>query len=114
MRIKLIKKSGSEIVSRHASQHLPTLLKQSLTSSALSPKGYENAIKQAISEEEELLVQELRDGEEDYAFAGSTLALVLLDLKSGTVVTGNLGDSKVLLGTLDNEDRVADVVCLHF
>lgn len=56
-------------------------------------------------------MQAFKNGEEDYAFAGSTLALVLLDLKSGALVTGNLGDSKVFLGTLDNEDQVEDVVC---
>ncbi|EYE94308.1 PP2C family serine/threonine-protein phosphatase [Aspergillus ruber CBS 135680] len=103
---------GSGIVSKHASQHLPSLLTQSLTSSALNPESYESAIKSAISSEEEQIVQAFKDGEEEYAFAGSTLALVLLDLKSGTLFTGNMGDSKVFLGTLDSGDQVEDVKCL--
>lgn len=105
--------SGSGIVSKHASQHLPSLLTQSLTSSALNPESYESAIKSAISSEEEQIVQAFKDGEEEYAFAGSTLALVLLDLKSGTLFTGNMGDSKVFLGTLDSGDQVEDVVCCY-
>lgn len=57
-----------------------------------------------------MLIQEFKNGEADYAFAGSTLALVLLDFKRGVLVVGNLGDSKVLLGTLGDDDQVEDVV----
>lgn len=56
-------------------------------------------------------MQEFKHGEADYVFAGSTVALVVLDLERGVIVTGNVGDSKVILGVAGEGDGVEDVVC---
>lgn len=43
-------------------------------------------------------MKEYNAGHDEYAFSGATVAISLVDLSSGLLTTGNLGDSHVVLG----------------
>ncbi|CAK44564.1 phosphatase 2C-like domain-containing protein [Aspergillus niger] len=83
-----------------------------LASGELRQGNYESAIERAIQAEEEELLQGFWAGEELFAVAGSTAALVVVNLTRGILVVANLGDSHVLLGEADGEDHTSlKVVC---
>ncbi|GKZ85623.1 hypothetical protein AnigIFM56816_011593 [Aspergillus niger] len=78
-----------------------------LASGELRQGNYESAIEQAIQAEEEELLQGFWAGEELFAVAGSTAALVVVNLTRGILVVANLGDSHVLLGEADGADHTS-------
>ncbi|GLA26867.1 hypothetical protein AnigIFM63326_004044 [Aspergillus niger] len=78
-----------------------------LASGELRQGNYESAIEQAIQAEEEELLQGFWAGEELFAVAGSTAALVVVNLTLGILVVANLGDSHVLLGEADGADHTS-------
>ncbi|PYH42898.1 uncharacterized protein BP01DRAFT_302335 [Aspergillus saccharolyticus JOP 1030-1] len=86
---------GSSKVAKHARDNIPRYLKES---HALAKGEYEEAIAEAIHKEEEQLLHEFWAGEDKHAQAGTTMALVILNLKRGVLVVGNVGDSDVVLG----------------
>lgn len=102
-------KSASDKVAEHASKNIRRLL---ISSGELRQGNYESAIERAIQAEEEELLQGFWAGEELFAVAGSTAALVVVNLTRGILVVANLGDSHVLLGEADGEDHTSlKVVC---
>ncbi|GKZ20033.1 hypothetical protein AbraIFM66951_001625 [Aspergillus brasiliensis] len=95
---------GSDKVAEHAS----TNIRQSLMASKELEQGnYESAIANAIEAEEKELLQGFWAGEEMFAVAGSTAALVVVNLTKGILVVANLGDSHVLLGEADGADNAS-------
>ncbi|KAL4914410.1 phosphatase 2C-like domain-containing protein [Aspergillus aurantiobrunneus] len=89
---------GSDAVAKHAREYVPQLVFESLD----AKKGnYETAMQAAIDQEDTLLLREFSDGEDQFATAGSTVSLALVDLKEGVLVVGNLGDSHILLAEKD-------------
>ncbi|KAL5341009.1 phosphatase 2C-like domain-containing protein [Aspergillus crustosus] len=89
---------GSHSIAKHAQLNML----QFLLASPEFPKGnYEQAMQAAIDKEEKTLFQEFKDGKEHFAVAGSTASLVILNLSTGVLVVGNLGDSHVLLAERD-------------
>ncbi|KAL4877765.1 phosphatase 2C-like domain-containing protein [Aspergillus karnatakaensis] len=89
---------GSHLVAQHAQ----TNILQSILASPEFRKGhYEAAMQAAIDKEEETLFKEFRDGEEKFAVAGSTASIAVVNLSSGTLVVGNLGDSHILLAEVE-------------
>ncbi|GIK07596.1 hypothetical protein Aspvir_003262 [Aspergillus viridinutans] len=89
---------GSRKVAQHAARHIRELL---FEGDALQAGRYEDAIRQAIRKEEEMLLEECQDGEDKFAIAGSTVSVVIINLTQGVMVVGNLGDSHVLMGECD-------------
>ncbi|KAI9368389.1 phosphatase 2C-like domain-containing protein [Aspergillus egyptiacus] len=87
---------GSDTVSKHAKKHLAGLL---FETAQLKSGDYEGAVKEAIRLEESLLHTHR---ERKY---GSTVALCLIDLETGLLVTGNLGHSHILLAELGGPGR---------
>jgi serine/threonine protein phosphatase PrpC len=77
-------------------------------------KDYTKAIKSALEEEEALLLEEYDSGQDENAFSGSTVAICLVDLSSGILTTGNLGDSHVILGEAEGSSDAKQVktVCI--
>ncbi|KAE8154761.1 phosphatase 2C-like domain-containing protein [Aspergillus avenaceus] len=92
---------GSEKISKHASENIQRLLQES---PALEAGNLEDAIKDAIRTEEKLLLDEFRNGEEEFAIAGSTASLALVNLTKGVLVAGNLGDSHILLAEYEGDE----------
>ncbi len=78
-------------------------------SRALRNKEYTKAIKSALEEEEALLLGEYDSGQDENAFSGATVAICLVDLSSGLLTTGNLGDSHVILGEAEGLSNAKDV-----
>ncbi|KAI2962749.1 hypothetical protein CBS147323_7197 [Aspergillus niger] len=95
---------ASDKVAEHASKNIRRLL---ISSGELRQGNYESAIERAIQAEEEELLQGFWAGEELFAVAGSTAALVVVNLTRGILVVANLGDSHVLLGEADGEDHTS-------
>ncbi|OJI87706.1 hypothetical protein ASPTUDRAFT_80838 [Aspergillus tubingensis CBS 134.48] len=95
---------ASDKVAEHASKNIRRLL---TISKELRQGNYESAIEQAIQAEEKELLQGFWAGEELYAVAGSTAALVFVNLTRGILVVANLGDSHVLLGEADGADHTS-------
>ncbi|RHZ45587.1 PP2C family serine/threonine-protein phosphatase [Aspergillus thermomutatus] len=89
---------GSRKVAEHAKKHIMDLLFEGDT---LQAGRYEDAIRQAIRKEEGMLLDEYQDGEEKFAIAGSTASLAIINLTTGVLVVGNLGDSHIVLGECD-------------
>ncbi|KAF7133838.1 hypothetical protein CNMCM5793_005250 [Aspergillus hiratsukae] len=89
---------GSRKVAQHAKGNIRELLFQG---GALAAGRYEDAIREAIQKEEEMLLEECQDGEEKFAISGSTVSMVIVNLTKGVLVVGNLGDSHVLMGESD-------------
>ncbi|KAB8077033.1 hypothetical protein BDV29DRAFT_154119 [Aspergillus leporis] len=83
---------GSDKVSKHANENIRRFLQES---SELEAGRYEEA--KAIKKEEEELLEGFRNGEEELATGGSTVALALVNLTKGIMVTGNLGDSHIIM-----------------
>ncbi|KAJ5244527.1 hypothetical protein N7489_004623 [Penicillium chrysogenum] len=96
----------SDKVAEHAKEHVPHLIAQSR---ALMDKDYTKAIKSALEEEEALLLEEYDSGQDENAFSGSTVAICLVDLSSGILTTGNLGDSHVILGEAEGSSDAKQV-----
>ncbi|GAT20783.1 hypothetical protein RIB2604_00802570 [Aspergillus luchuensis] len=97
-------KSASDKVAEHASKNIRRLLTKSRE---LRQGNYESAIEQAIQAEEKELLQGFWAGEELFAVAGSTAALVVVNLTRGILVVANLGDSHVLLGEDDGANHTS-------
>ncbi|BCR98542.1 PP2C family serine/threonine-protein phosphatase [Aspergillus luchuensis] len=95
---------ASDKVAEHASKNIRRLLTKSRE---LRQGNYESAIEQAIQAEEKELLQGFWAGEELFAVAGSTAALVVVNLTRGILVVANLGDSHVLLGEDDGANHTS-------
>jgi serine/threonine protein phosphatase PrpC len=102
--------SGSRKVAQHAKGNIRELLFQG---DALAAGRYEEAIKEAIRQEEAMLLEECQDGEEKFAISGSTVSVVIVNLTKGVLVVGNLGDSHILMGECDITGQLETVVCAH-
>ncbi|KAJ0414148.1 phosphatase 2C-like domain-containing protein [Aspergillus carlsbadensis] len=89
---------GSEHVAEHALKHIPPSL---LDSPAFQEADYERAMQSAIDQEDKVLFEEFRRGENRFATVGSTVTIALLDLGKGELVVGNLGDSHAILAEVE-------------
>ncbi|KAJ5172043.1 phosphatase 2C family protein [Penicillium capsulatum] len=92
---------GSARASKHAVSNIPQLI---LRHPTLAEGNYEDIVQSAICDEEALLYDLYRRGDNGLAFAGTTVAVCLLDLTRGLLTVGNLGDSMVFLGEVDTNE----------
>ncbi|KAE8415588.1 phosphatase 2C-like domain-containing protein [Aspergillus pseudocaelatus] len=105
---------GSSKVSKHANESIRRFLQES---PHLGSGLYEEAIKEAVKKEEADLLNEFRDGEEQFATTGSTASLALVNLTQGFLVVGNLGDSHILMadytGSSDGATNIRRITRSH-
>ncbi|KAL4932447.1 PP2C family serine/threonine-protein phosphatase [Aspergillus undulatus] len=92
---------GGDIVSKHAKEHIPKLV---FDSAQFKSGEYEQALQEAINQEDELLKSEFHKGHNNFALAGSTVSIALVDLRKGLLVVGNVGDSHIFLAERDAEN----------
>jgi serine/threonine protein phosphatase PrpC len=78
-----------------ASQKLHSILKDQ---PSFRDGDYKTAIKSALAEADKQLFDLSKLGRGDAVVTGSTVALCLVNLTTGSIVVANLGDSHVLLG----------------
>lgn len=90
--------SGSGLVSEHASQTLHHLLARR---PEFEQGDYALAIKAALRDEDNLLLERFRHESAEPAISGSTAAVSFLNLTTGELVVSNLGDSHVILAERD-------------
>ncbi|KAJ5095723.1 hypothetical protein NUU61_005079 [Penicillium alfredii] len=89
---------GSGLVSDHASQNLHFLL----TKHPEFDRGdYAAAIKAALADEDNVLLESFKHETVEPAISGSTVALCFVNLTKGELVVSNLGDSHVILAERD-------------
>lgn len=78
---------------------------------------YAGAIKGALSDEDNLLLENFKAEGEEAAFSGSTAAICLIDLTQGELIVSNLGDSHVILAERDPQTdhpyHIVSKPCLH-
>jgi serine/threonine protein phosphatase PrpC len=102
--------SGSHIVAKHAQR---TMLQYLLESQEFRKGNYEQAMQAAIDKEEKTLFKEFRAGSDKFAVSGSTVSIAVVNLTSGILVVGNLGDSHVLMAERDlNNGALKSIVCI--
>ncbi|KAF7596727.1 hypothetical protein BBP40_000155 [Aspergillus hancockii] len=95
---------GSNQVSKHAKENIRRFIRES---PELEAGRYEAAIEEVIKKEESELLKGFRDGEEEFATAGSTVSLALINLTKGIMVIGNLGDSHIIMADYAGAKGVA-------
>ncbi|KAL4864337.1 hypothetical protein BDV12DRAFT_14816 [Aspergillus spectabilis] len=89
---------GSHVVAKHAQN---TILQFLLASPEFLKGNYEQAMQDAIDKEEETLFKEFRNGSNKFVVSGSTVSIAVVNLTSGILVVGNLGDSHILMAERD-------------
>ena len=94
MKLISVVSSGTDVVSEHASQHLHKLI---LKRPEFNEGRYEEAIRGALQDEDNLLLEGFRKGFTEYAHSGCTVTLCLLNLTAGTLISANVGDSHTIL-----------------
>lgn len=90
--------SGSADVSEHVRQNLPNLL---VKRPEFEKGDYEAAIVKAFEDEDALLLRSVMEENPGPVIAGSTVALCLVNLTKGVMVSGNVGDSHIFLARRD-------------
>lgn len=101
--------SGSDVVAEHASHNLHLLLTKR---PEFYRMDYEAAIKGALADEDALL-ERLQDKSMEAAVSGSTVALCFVNLSTGDLVVGNLGDSLAVLADRDPKTNLSYSVVSH-
>jgi hypothetical protein len=86
--------SGSSEIANHAAKNVHNLL---ISTAEFEEGRYEDAIKIAFAKEDKILLQQFQRGDEDPLRAGTTVALCYLNLTRRIFVTGNLGDSHIIM-----------------
>lgn len=92
-------RSGSELVSEHASRNLHALLAKR---PEFDEGKYDEALKNALADEDGILLENFRTKSTEPAVAGSTVAICFINLTKGEMVVANLGDSHVVLAERDS------------
>lgn len=68
---------------------------------------YEAALKGALADEDALLLERFQDRSMEAAISGSTVALCFVNLSTGDLVVGNLGDSHAVLADRDPKTNLS-------
>ena len=68
---------------------------------------YEAALKGALADEDALLLERIQDRSMEAAISGSTVALCFVNLSTGDLVVGNLGDSHAVLADRDPKTNLS-------
>lgn len=95
---RLIRRSGSELVSEHASRNLHLIFAKR---PEFDKGDYEGAIKGALTDEDGVLLNNFKTKTNEPAISGSTVAICFVNLTKGEMVVANLGDSHVILAERD-------------
>ena len=90
--------SGSELVSEHARRNLHLLIAKR---PEFDEGNYEEAIKGALTDEDNILLDNFKRDNTEPAVSGSTVAICFINLTKGEMVVANLGDSHVVLAERD-------------
>lgn len=90
--------SGSGLVSDHVHQSLHHLVAQR---PELDRQDWAGAIKAALVNEDEILLDRFNNETAEPAISGSTVAICCINLTQGELVVSNLGDSHVILAERD-------------
>ncbi|CAG8053351.1 unnamed protein product [Penicillium salamii] len=89
---------GSELVSEHVNQTLHHLIAHR---PELEREDWAGAIKAALIEEDQMLLDRFKNETAEPAISGSTVAVCCINLTQGELVVSNLGDSHVILAERD-------------
>lgn len=90
--------SGSELVSEHARRNLHSLIAKR---PEFAEGNYVEAIKGALTDEDDMLLDNFKTKSTEPAVSGSTVAICFINLTKGEMIVANLGDSHVVLAERD-------------
>jgi serine/threonine protein phosphatase PrpC len=90
--------SGSGLVSEHLNQDLHHLLAQR---PEFERDDWVGAIKAALADEDQILLDRFKQETFEPAISGSTVAMCCINLTKGELFVSNLGDSHVILAERD-------------
>lgn len=68
---------------------------------------YEAALRGALADEDALLLERFQDKSMESAISGSTVALCFVNLSTGDLIVGNLGDSRAVLADRDPKTNLS-------
>lgn len=102
--------SGSEVVAEHARQNLHLLLTRR---PEFYRMDYEAALRGALADEDALLLERFQDKSMESAICGSTVAICFVNLSTGDLVVGNLGDSRAVLAERDPKTNLSYSIVSH-
>ncbi|KAJ5550895.1 hypothetical protein N7535_001167 [Penicillium sp. DV-2018c] len=89
---------GSGLVSDHLKDSLHNLLAQR---PEFEKDDWATAIKEALAQEDRILLERFKNESVEPAISGSTVAMCCINLTHGELVVSNLGDSHVILAERD-------------
>ncbi|KAJ5327523.1 Protein phosphatase 2C [Penicillium brevicompactum] len=89
---------GSELVSDHVHQTLHHIIAHR---PEFEREDWAGAIKAALAEEDQMLLDRFKNETAEPAISGSTVAVCCINLTQGELVASNLGDSHVILAERD-------------
>lgn len=107
--MELICSSGSDEASEIAQQRLHHRI---LDRDEFKRGQYEKAIILGLKDIDDQLYERFKDGNNDSAMCGCTVALCLLNLTEGHLLVANLGDSPIILGKRSDAKSEYNVVSI--